>query len=233
MKSENVIELMSGLVGLTPTQRSIVMLMKLGVTQVKELSKCLGVTERCIQKALQQLRNRTTERLVDVGREPKCANLSSVTNCGSAKSETRFATRTADTRARAYKESPSEINLSRISFSTPFDKRVRFEQGRLVVCDEVRLEWVSKFESVERFELALVQAQGFIQPNSPRPLEAQLAAQLARSLADKLDRDARYAKSVAQKVSTQSLVTTASRAVSSNLAISRETHEALKLRGLV
>jgi hypothetical protein len=83
----------------------------------------------------------------------------------------------------------SEVRSEVISFND----RVRLENGRLIVCDEFRREWVERLGSEERFDLALVQAVVYIQPNSWRPLEAQLAAQLARSAADKLDRDARYA----------------------------------------
>lgn len=76
----------------------------------------------------------------------------------------------------------------------PTYDRVQYANGRLTLFNGLKAFWLEKFDNdEERLELALVQAAGFVQPNSTRPLEAQVSSQLARSAADKLDRDKRYA----------------------------------------
>lgn len=68
------------------------------------------------------------------------------------------------------------------------------DDGRIVLFNGERAEWLKKFGSAERLDLALDQAAGWIQPNGSRPLLAQIRAQLARSLAEKIDRDKRAEK---------------------------------------
>lgn len=64
----------------------------------------------------------------------------------------------------------------------------------------MRAYWLDRFEGdAERLELGLIQAAGFVQPNSQRPLEAQVSSQLARQCSEKRDRDKRYAKAVADR----------------------------------
>lgn len=64
----------------------------------------------------------------------------------------------------------------------------------------LRAFWVEQFEGdAERLDLALIQVAGFVQPNSSRPLESQVSAQLARIVADKRDRDARYQRAASGK----------------------------------
>ena len=70
-----------------------------------------------------------------------------------------------------------------------------FENGRVVLFNGTRAFWLEKFGGdAERLDLALMEVAGYIQPNSIRPLEAQVGAQLARRVAEKRDRDDRYAK---------------------------------------
>jgi uncharacterized protein YdaU (DUF1376 family) len=75
----------------------------------------------------------------------------------------------------------------------PEHKTVTLEGDRIVLHNGTRAKWLAKFGGDEaRLDLALDQAIGWIQPNSPRPLEAQVSSQLAKTLGDKLDRDGRY-----------------------------------------
>lgn len=76
----------------------------------------------------------------------------------------------------------------------PTHERVQFVNGRLTLFNGLKAFWLEKFDGdADRLDLALIQAAGFIQPHSTRPLEAQVSSQLARSAADKRDRDKRYA----------------------------------------
>lgn len=74
--------------------------------------------------------------------------------------------------------------------------RVTFEKGRLKLFNGLKAFWLDKFGDEELLDLALIQAAPYVQENSRRPLETQVSAQLARKVADKLDKDARYAKAV-------------------------------------
>lgn len=57
--------------------------------------------------------------------------------------------------------------------------------------------WLEQFAGDKcRLLLALVEVAGRIQPNSSRPLEAQVGSQLARIAGDKRDRDKRYQDAV-------------------------------------
>jgi hypothetical protein len=71
----------------------------------------------------------------------------------------------------------------------------RFENGRLVLTADFRSDWLGRFGGDdERLSLALVQAQGYLQPNNhTKTLGVQISAQLARIVAEKRDRDKRYA----------------------------------------
>jgi hypothetical protein len=65
--------------------------------------------------------------------------------------------------------------------------------GRLTLVNGERSFWLKKFDGdSERLDLALIQAAGYVQPNSSRPLQAQVAAQLSKICAEKVDRDQRY-----------------------------------------
>ena len=66
------------------------------------------------------------------------------------------------------------------------------EDGRIVLHNGTHAKWLAKFGTEERLELALMQAAGWVQPHSSRPLQAQVESQLARAASDKLDRDVRY-----------------------------------------
>lgn len=76
----------------------------------------------------------------------------------------------------------------------PEHRTVTCENGKLVLHNGYRREWLGRFDGdANRLDLALLQAMNFVQPNSGKPLEAQVSAQLARQVAEKCDRDTRYA----------------------------------------
>lgn len=81
----------------------------------------------------------------------------------------------------------------------PDGRRVEFSNGKLTLFNGLRSEWLEKFDGdAERLELGLTQAAAYVQPNSPRPLEAQVSAQLARQVSAKRDSDRRYADAAAR-----------------------------------
>lgn len=78
---------------------------------------------------------------------------------------------------------------------------VTLRDGRIELHNGTKQLWLERFENDEaRLELALEQAAGFVQPNSNRPLEAQVSSQLAKQVADKTDKDRRYAAAAKAKV---------------------------------
>lgn len=92
----------------------------------------------------------------------------------------------------------------------PFDKGTRLQQddsfeaiqlinGNLILNSAERADWLQRFGGdSERLDLALIQAVGYVQANSSRPLLIQVRTQLARYAADKRDRDRRYAEAAKQ-----------------------------------
>jgi uncharacterized protein YdaU (DUF1376 family) len=74
------------------------------------------------------------------------------------------------------------------------EPRVAFREGKIELLNGLRSYWLERFDGDgDRLELGLIQAAGFVQPNSTKPLEAQVSAQLARQCGEKRDRDKRYA----------------------------------------
>lgn len=77
---------------------------------------------------------------------------------------------------------------------------VRNEAGSIALVNGTYLRWLEKFgNDAERLELALVTVSGEINITSRKPLAADVESRLARLLADKLDRDKRYASAAAGK----------------------------------
>ena len=67
--------------------------------------------------------------------------------------------------------------------------------GELKLHNGVRLFWLEQFDEDEReLTLGLKQAANYVQPNSYKPLQAQVEAQLAKQVRDRMDQDKRYAK---------------------------------------
>lgn len=87
---------------------------------------------------------------------------------------------------------------------------VTLENGKIKLHNGTRQLWLERFENDEaRLELALEQAAGYVQPNSVRPLESQVGSQLAKQIADKTDRDRRYAAAARVKLETPTASKTA------------------------
>jgi len=73
--------------------------------------------------------------------------------------------------------------------------QVEFDGRAITMSGKLRAFWIDRFSGDEaRFELALIQAAAYIQPNSYRPLESQVGAQLARIAGSKRESDQRYEK---------------------------------------
>ena len=94
---------------------------------------------------------------------------------------------------------PLEIESKDRCFSlareNPEDQRVAFSGGRIELFNGLRSFWLGEFDGDEKgLELGLIQAAAFIQPNSARPLEAQVSAQLARQAQIKRNMDNRASK---------------------------------------
>ena len=71
---------------------------------------------------------------------------------------------------------------------------VSFDGRQLTLGPGERSFWLEQFGGDgPRLDLALVTAAGYVQQHSSRPLLVQVRAQLARTAADKRDRDSRYA----------------------------------------
>ena len=67
--------------------------------------------------------------------------------------------------------------------------------GELKLHNGVRSFWLEQFDQDEReLTLGLKQAANYVQPNSYKPLQAQVEAQLAKQVRDRMDQDKRYAK---------------------------------------
>jgi hypothetical protein len=83
-------------------------------------------------------------------------------------------------------------------FYPPSDgERVTFENGRLEIRNGLKQFWLEKFGDEELLDLAVIQAAGYVQPNShTRSLEVQVSSQLAGALKKQRDQDARYARAV-------------------------------------
>ena len=165
----------------------------------RELSQLTGVPLRTIQRLKLECATHGVNE----------ANGTSATHgvTGGATSATHGAS-SDDGIARAYKESLRDKNLPKRLDSPlfppdPYAQASIDENGRLVLTDKFRSDWLDRFGGdATRFDLALVQAQGYLQPNNrTKSLEVQLSAQLARIAADKHDRDSRYARASEQKAS--------------------------------
>jgi hypothetical protein len=82
----------------------------------------------------------------------------------------------------------------------PQSAGVVFDKGKLTLLNGTRAFWLDRFEADEkRLDLALIQIAPALQPNSQRPLQAQVEGQLAKIVAERLDRDTRYARAATAK----------------------------------
>jgi biotin operon repressor len=81
---------------------------------------------------------------------------------------------------------------------------VSFDGQTITLVNGERADWLKRFDGDdERLDLALAQAANFIQPNARKSLLVQVRAQLSRAVADKRDRDMRYAAAAKAKPTAQ------------------------------
>lgn len=89
---------------------------------------------------------------------------------------------------------------------------VLFQNGKLTLLNGTRVDWLKRFSGdEERLDLALIQIAPVLQPNSNRPLTAQVDSQLARIAGEKRDRDVRYNQAATANKATKAKPKPASR----------------------
>lgn len=77
---------------------------------------------------------------------------------------------------------------------------VRNPDGTLAVLNGARAEWVGRFGGDEEaFDLALIQAANYVQPNNVKSIAVQIRSQLANIVARKRDQDKRYEAAASRK----------------------------------
>lgn len=178
-----------------------VLLIERGIATTKALADETGYSERQIWRAKKEI-NSTRAEMVTVTNvsdtDVRVDEMSVTPMSGST-----LTSASVEPRVHARKESLRDNIIYYNTPLTPQDpySRAWFEKGRLVLADDLRAFWLDRFGGdSDRLELALTQAEGWIQPNNrSRSLETQLSSQLARIAADKRDRDARYAAAAQSK----------------------------------
>lgn len=180
-----------------------------GMSDAKELSDSLGIPVRTIQRLKLEIAtaiNGAPETANSaISGAAKCAN-DAISGVADAINGASGASRT-----HARKESPSGIYISPRVVDSPFFPQDpyaqvwRDEKGRLAMSAEYRSDWLARFGGDDaRLDLAITQAEGYLQPNNrTKSLDVQLASQLARIVAEKRDRDSRYAAASASKPAIQ------------------------------
>lgn len=95
---------------------------------------------------------------------------------------------------RANKEPELEKNNKGDTRANAADAtQIEFDGRAITLNGKLRAFWVDQFSGDDaRLDLALIQAAAYIQPNSFRPLEAQVGSQLARIAGSKRESDQRY-----------------------------------------
>lgn len=74
-----------------------------------------------------------------------------------------------------------------------YDGGVTYDGKVITLSEDRHAHWLDEFGgNAKRLDLALVEIAGRLQPNRSKPVCAQVESQLARIVADKLDRDTRY-----------------------------------------
>lgn len=178
-----------------------------GMTSTKDLCAETGYSDRAIRKAKAELECRN----YSAARHPGAASPGTIVPQPEPECRLTRNYSAAPPRARAYKESPSEIVLedSIPPLAPPggqkFDWNTAFQDpsenhgvdlakdGRVTLSNGTRQFWLERFGGDEdRLELALMQAAGERQPRSRQPLKLQIERSLARIAGQKRDGDQRY-----------------------------------------
>lgn len=172
-----------------------------GKTTARELAEVLNSKLRTVERHNTDAKE-LVRRFAEVSPEPLRKIAEGVRKSAEEDTQICVVSEPADSCAPATKESPSEIVILEskpLLFPTPFDQRVTLKNGKIVLCKEVRDEWVAEFGDEKDLDLALITAANYVQVNSSRPLEAQVSAQLARVVREKREKDKRYAAAAAAK----------------------------------
>lgn len=204
----------------TPTAKFVAVLIAAGITDTKEIAAIMGVGERAVQKARKANHSSPNSETPNQGsrttvrNEPQFANHSSVPNHSSPKSEPQFG------RARVEGNNlPTNLETtvgSLVSPPTPSDAKpvadwrsafgaddnrgVEFSNGRLALVNGTRAFWLEQFGGDDTaLNLALVEAAGTLQRNSPVGLKLQVERKLANIARDTRDRDRRYERAAGSK----------------------------------
>lgn len=184
------------------------LLIERGIATTKALAEETGYSERQIWRAKKEINSSRAETVTDTNVSDTDVRVDEMSVTPMSVSVTPMSASTltpvsAGPRAPACKESLRDNIIYYNTPLTPQDpySRAWFEKGRLVLADDLRAFWLERFGGdADRLDLALTQAEGWIQPNNrSRSLETQLSSQLARIAADKRDRDARYAAAAQAK----------------------------------
>jgi len=190
----------------------IIALEALGVDGRDALADVTGKSVRMVQKTVKQIRdlecaNPSAQRTQV--REPECATANP-----SARREPGFASP-----SRGVVPNPTSVEVISTQdrtpsplppYSPPIPSSPRkcdpdgvtwdANSKTILLDDGNRAFWLDLFEGdAARLDLALIEAAGSIQPNSRQLLALQVGRSLSRIVADRKDRDRRYAKAAAAK----------------------------------
>ncbi len=75
----------------------------------------------------------------------------------------------------------------------PYTNSIQYRDDKIYLLNGTRQKWLEEFGgSDRRLDLALTEIVGYIQPNSSRPIRAQVESKLAEKVGKKIDQDERY-----------------------------------------
>ena len=185
----------------TPTQRLIAILEAAGITATAELAKLIGIGKRAVKLARQEMRGGITLPPVKQDSQGRESRFPQEGNQASpSRPRVEGYNKPIYQEPTVYKEDSTPFIPLHKSRAEKSEKgadagdRVAMRDGKLWLCPALRSFWIGQFGDDEsEVELALLQAAGWVQPNSSRPLEAQVSAQLARYARERRERGLRYA----------------------------------------
>ena len=221
MSSDLVRATLAATAGLSSTAKLVALCEAFGLTSKDDLEGLLETRPSTLREAKRALKNQRQNSSGDGKPAPeiqRCAGNPAKTP------EIQRQESSAPSCAHATKELPSEVVIPREDippFTPPSEKNdgfpshvkpianwstafrddreppdVEFVDDRIVLRGAMLAEALADFDNDEkRLAKALDQAGGWIQPNSSRPLKAQVRAQLGKIVGDRIDRDKRFVAS--------------------------------------
>lgn len=199
---------------LTALAQLVAIHMANGTADAKQLAELTGYSERAIRKAKAEL-----ECQNQGATEPGCRNYSAERNPGAGTPVPNGTPVPKNALARVEEKllppqqeetgldknplyPPNVIAVTNWNTAfAPVEPRCQIVSGKIVLGTELRGEWLDRFGGDEEgLDLALTQAAAYVQTNNTAtPLEARISSQLARIVADRRDKDRRYAAAASQK----------------------------------